>query len=665
MTLAFPRSFLPLLLLTAVAHGAAPDADDSKMLDRYLTPIAKGQLAERAAAIAALQTPADIAARQTYIHERLLAQIGGLPAEKTPLRARVTGVLEGEDYRVEKVVFESLPRYYVTANVYVPKNARAPFPAVLGAAGHSSAGKAAEPYQRAWTGLARRGILVLAWDPPGQGERIEYPDPTGRKSRLDGGGNGEHVMAGIQCLLTGTNIARYFIWDGVRALDYLLERGDVDPKRIGVAGNSGGGTLTSYLAALEPRIAAAAPSCYLTSWETLWPARGPQDAEQVFVNFIADGLNFADFVTAFAPKPLQMATATRDYFPIAGAKATYEEAKRVYTVLGAADHMGFFEYDDTHGWSKPRREATYRWFSQWLLDRKDDGLEREFDTVPVEALQSTPTGQVGTSYPDAETIHSLNATLARAMYPRRTAAQATDLAGIVRRRLGVVAVRKAVPHEARGSVAHSGYRVENFELIPESGIVLPAAVFVPEGGPAKKSAVLYLDPAGAMTDGGSGGTIEALVREGNIVLAVDPRGYGRSAPHGRIVGGYSPEYSTAMRALLVGRNLPGMQTGDILSAFDFLASRSDVASDRIRLVGKGNAAVPALFAAFLEPRFVHVTEEDAPESYLALVQAKTHRGLLNILVPGVLHDFDLPDVRAALGARLSASSKTSTAGRLR
>jgi dienelactone hydrolase len=532
--------FLALLVLVADVRAVDSDPGDASMLDRYLTKIAERQLAKRATEIDTLKNPAAIEARQEYIRERLLAEIGGLPSERTPLNARVTGVLDGGDYTVEKVVFESLPRYYVTANVYVPKNAHPPYAAVLGPAGHSSSGKAAEPYQRTWISLAKRGILVLAWDPPGQGERVQYPDASGQKSRFNDGGPGEHTMAGIQCLLTGTNSARYFIWDGMRALDYLLTRGDVDPARIGVAGNSGGGTMTSYLAAFEPRIAVAAPSCYLTSWQELWPRRGPQDAEQVFVNFIADGLNFADFLTAFAPKPLQMATATRDYFPIAGAKATFAEAQRIYRILGAADHVGFFEFDDTHGWSKPRREATYRWFSRWLLNRKDDGIEPDFKIASADALHSTPTGQVTTSYPDAETIQTLNAALAQSMYPKRTAAHATDLAAIVRKRLGIGKQRTPAPSESQGTSTHTGYRAETFKLMPEPGIVLPSIVFVPTDGPARKPAVIYLDPAGATKDNGIDGTIGTLVRAGKIVLAVDPRGYGRSAPHGRIVGGYSP-----------------------------------------------------------------------------------------------------------------------------
>src|ERR1039458_6340582 len=233
------------------------------MVDRYLTGIAIQQLQVRATRVAGIHTPSEVETRQAYIHEKLLQEIGGLP-EKSGLEPRITGVLDRGDYKIEKLIFQSQPHYYVTANVFVPVNGKAPYPAVLGTAGHSLDGKAFEAYQRVWVSLAKRGFLVLAYDPPGQGERLEYLDRATGRSRLPGGGTGEHTMAGLQCILTGTNIARYFIWDGIRAFDYLLTRPDVDRKRIGVTGNSGGGTQSSYLAAFEPRLAVAAPSCYLT-----------------------------------------------------------------------------------------------------------------------------------------------------------------------------------------------------------------------------------------------------------------------------------------------------------------------------------------------------------------------------------------------------------------
>jgi cephalosporin-C deacetylase-like acetyl esterase len=619
-------------------------------LDRYVTRIAKQQWEARAAAVAAIRTPAEVQARQAYIRKHLMEEIGGFP-EKTPLNARITGTLDRGDYKVEKLIFESQPHYYVTANVFVPATGKGPYPAVLGTAGHSLDGKAADLYERVWVSLAKRGFVVLAYDPPGQGERLEYFDPAAGKSRLSGGGTGEHTMAGMQCLLTGTNVARYFIWDGIRAFDYLLTRPDVDPKRIGVSGNSGGGTQSSYLAAYEPRLAAAAPSCYLTSWEKLWSGPGPQDAEQDFVNFLKDGLDFPDFLIAFAPKPIQMATATKDFFPIDGAKATFAEAHRVFETLGAGDHMGFFEFDDTHGWSQPRREATYRWFTRWLQGKKDDGAEPEIKLDTPHDLQCTETGQVATSFRDAETVQSLNAALAARLYAGRSGAGGKNIAALVRARLNVASER-TVPHfEPRGEIERKGYKIEKIEIQSEPGITVPALVFVPSGGPQRKPAVIYVDAAGKAAAAGDGGAIEGIMREGKIVLALDPRGWGESAARGKADGGYTPSYQSAMRVLLVGKTIPGMQTVDVLRSFDYLRSRADVNAARISITGKGNGGVLALYAAVLEPRVTKVTCAGSPESYMGIVRQKMHEDVMDIVVPGVLRDFDLPDLVKALGPR--------------
>ena len=646
------RAALVLLALAAAQAQTSLEVSSGLggMVDRYLTVIAKQQWEARAARVAALRTSAQVKERQAYVHRKMLEEIGGFP-EKTPLHARITGTLDRDGYKVEKLVYESLPHYYVTATVFVPKAGKPPYPAVLGTAGHSAEGKAADLYQRAWISLARRGFVVLAYDPPGQGERLEYLDPASGKSRLGSGGTAEHTMAGTQCLLTGTNIARYFVWDGIRAFDYLVTRKDVDPKRVGVAGNSGGGTQSSYMAAFEPRLATAAPSCYLTSWEKLWAGPGPQDAEQDFAGFLGDGLDFGDFLIAFAPKPIQMAVATKDFFPIDGARATYAEARRVFEVLGAGERMGFFEFDDTHGWSKPRREATYRWFARWLQNKQDDGAETEIKVDTPKDLQSTETGQVATTFPGAETVQSLNAALAAKMYPRRAGAGGKNIPALVRARLGVAAGRGVPAWDKHGEIERQGYKIEKIEMQPEPGITVPALAFVPAGGNAQKPAVLWVDAAGKAADAGEGGAIEAVVRAGNIVLAVDPRGWGEGAAPAGPRGGYSKAYQTAMRALIVGRTMAGMQTGDVLRAFDYLAARHDVDPKRIAIVGKGNGGVVALYAAALEPRIAKVACEKSPASYMEIVNARMHAGIMDIVVPGVLRDFDLPDLAASVKPR--------------
>ena len=625
------------------------------MLDNYLSTAAQKQWEQRDSLVASIHTPAQVKDRQSYIHEKLLEEIGGFP-EKTPLHAHITGTLDHADYKVEKLVYESMPHFYVTANVYVPKNARPPYPAVLGVAGHSGDGKAYDHYQAVWVSLARRGVLVLAYDPPGQGERFEYIDPATGKPLLGDSGTGEHMMAGLQCMLTGTNIARYFVWDGIRGVDYLLTRPDVDAHKIGVAGNSGGGTQSAYLAAFEPRLAAAAPSCYITSWKTLWAGSGPQDSEQVLANFLKDGLDFADFLIAFAPKPIQMSTATQDFFPIDGARATYAQARRIFGVMGAAEDVGYFEYNDTHGWSLPRREATYRWFSRWLQDKNDDGKEGQLTLDTPKDLRATETGQVLTTFTNAETIQSLNAALASKLESRRSAIKPDKMPAALRTRLGLTDEPARPTVNRVGEVSRSAIRIEKIEIHPEPGITIPGLAFVPSDGPARKRAILYLNPAGKAADASEGGEIDGLSRQGAIVLAIDARGWGESAPSLVKNSGYKTSYQTAMRAILVGKPLPGMQTFDVLNAFSYLAGRPDVDKEHISLYTKGAGSILGIYAAVLEPRIETVVSDQAPQSFLALTREKMHGDITGILVPGILRDFDVPDLTRILGSRFRVAN---------
>lgn len=539
--------------------------------------------------LALLQTPEELRAK-------MLALIGGLPEMRTPLNARVTGVLERPGYRVEKLIFDSLPGFHVTANLYVPLGRQGPFPAVIGTAGHSQAGKAAAAYQRAWISLARRGYVVLAYDPPGQGERIEYYDHELGRPRLRPGGVEEHIMAGLQCLLVGHSIARYFVWDGIRAFDYLTTRPEVDPTRIGVAGNSGGGTQAAYLAVFEPRLAAAVSSCYITRWRELWDGPGPQDAEQVWPGFLAAGLDFADFIRAFAPKPFLISSAIRDYFPIDGARATYLAAREFYEKLDAPGRVEFFEYDDAHGWSRPRREAMVRFFDRHLRGVDEPYAEPEIETEPESRLWATPTGYLATSF-GSETVFTLNRAAAAELYPRRRALalrRPEELRAVVQERLGI-SIQPRRAETRAGSAA----------------IVVAA---VPK------------DDAGQ------------LAEAGHAVLAADlgPLPEGRS--------GYSAAYQAAAREWLHGRSLAARHTEAVLRAVGELRTRPDVNPKRIFVWGRGAAGVAALLAAALDEDIAGVAAEQTVTSWYAITQAKLHEGTAEIVVPGVLRDFDLPDL---------------------
>ena len=362
---------------------------------------------------------AAVKARGAGFRRQLIANIGGLPA-RTPLNAKVVGVIERENFRIEKIVFESQPKFYVTASLYLPKKGTGPYPAILFPLGHEAGASSHEAWQYVLGSFATKGFVALAWDPISQGERVQFYDPDLRASRLTQSTR-EHTMLGVQCLVTGDNIARYTIWDGMRALDYLLSRKEVDPQRVGVTGNSGGGTHSAYLAALDDRLKVAAPSCYITNWERLLAQLGPQDAEQNLSPLLNLGYDFPDFLYAFAPKPYLILSAIRDFFPIGGARATFAEAQRVYDSLGVADKLKMVEADDGHGYTLPRRLAVYSWMSRWLKGQPDDGAEPKFPQATEAELQATSTGQVSTSL-GGESVFTLNqkrAKVLRAASPAR------------------------------------------------------------------------------------------------------------------------------------------------------------------------------------------------------------------------------------------------------
>jgi cephalosporin-C deacetylase-like acetyl esterase len=619
------------------------------MVDAYLTHIAQGFWQQRAITIARIQTPGEVREHQDWARREFIKLLGGFPP-RTDLHPRVTGTLKRDGYHIDKLIFESQPHFYVTANVYVPDSVRGPYPAVLGTAGHSEPGKATYIYQTGFVSLVRRGFLVLAFDPPDQGERKEYYDLELRGSRV-GIATAGHTTVGLQCLLTGDTMARYILWDEIRAMDYLVSRLDVDPKRIAVVGNSGGGMQSAYLALVEPRLAVSAPSCWMNTSETIWSEPGPQDAEQNVPGFIRAGLDVPDFAEGFAPRPFIFLTATRDFFPIAGARRAHAEAKRFYDLLGASDQIAFFEYDDEHMWSKPRREATYGWLDKWIGSGTHDSKEMPVEIERERDLWTTSTGQVASSL-HGETVHSLNWAIAKKEARERPVLSSQALRHAIVRKLGMQPyVAGAEPAFTKaGEVQRSGYRVEKIVIQTEPGIQVPALVFAPDSPGKRLPAVLYVNDEGKAHDAGAGGDIEALVHSGHIVLSPDLRGWGESR-NNTGWGLHNGAYQTATRALLIGRTMAGMQVFDLLRSLDYLVSRADVDPKKITSMGKGNGGVVVLFAAALDARITRIACEAALPSYMDLAESRFHRGLVDVVVPGVLKEFDLPDVAALIAPR--------------
>ncbi len=401
-----------------VQDTALPDY--SHDLQRYLVRLASEARARRKKIISAISTRQQVLDRQKAVVQELWTMLGG-PLERGPLNPRVTGVVERPGYRIEKLYFESRPGLYVTANLYVPaRTGRRP--AILGPLGHSQNGKAWPSYQKLFTNLARKGYVVLAYDPFGQGERIEYPGARTGVSAL-GGGTSEHEHAGRRLILLGANFGLFRAWDGIRGIDYLLTRPEVDPERLGCCGQSGGGTLTQFLAALDDRIRVAVVSEGNTenlAHEDVEPPGSADDAEQNIVPALARGIDRADLLYAFAPKPLLMTVTLHDaghtYSPeyVASGLELLDEYRHVYGLLGAGDRVALQTTTQAHGYVYEMRRATYGWFNRWFDVKDTDDDESSQDVESEEALFVTPTGFVTTSF-RGETALSLTQKMAAAI----------------------------------------------------------------------------------------------------------------------------------------------------------------------------------------------------------------------------------------------------------
>src|SRR5207237_1143400 len=449
-----------------------------RMLPSYLNNIGFRMLGERKHRVEQLATIEDVDKRRSYVREQMLKDLGGFP-DRAHLNARVVGVLERTGYRIEKVIFESQPHFYVTANLYLPKTGHPPYPAILYPLGHERGGQTNPTWQQMLGSLATKGFVALAWDPIGQGERLQIFDEDLRESKV-GNSTTEHTVVGTQCMLVGDHLARYTIWDGMRALDYLLSRKEVDPARIGLTGNSGGGTHSAYIAALDDRIQVAAPSCYITSWHLMLDTIGPQDAEQTFPLWLEEGLDYPDYLYAFAPKPYLLLSAIRDFFPIAGARETYAEAEKVYSAIGAKEKLGMFEADDGHGYNKTRRLAAYEWFGRWLKGVEDKDPEPQIEMATPEELRCTPTGQVSTSL-GGESVFTLNQKRLDRLKANR-GMRPVELPRKVQELIHYESPSTSLQVRPYGTIPRSGYHIEKLTYESEPGITIPSLLFVPDGG---------------------------------------------------------------------------------------------------------------------------------------------------------------------------------------
>lgn len=609
---------------------------------------------ERSARIAALKNRADAEKYIAEIREKI-ARSFALPPRPAKIKAEVTGIIDTPDYRIEKIIYESLPDFPVTANLYLPQKRTAPVPAVLFLCGHAQEGKICDTYKTGAVTLAKNGFAVLLIDPVSQGERYQFIGAENSVS-IAGSCTREHNMLAKQLWLCDEFFGSWRANDALCGLDYLLSRPEIDTARVGVTGNSGGGTMTTFVQALDPRFTMAAPSCYVTSWQRNIENELPADAEQIPPGILAAGCEMGDFVLAYAPRPILLMGQKKDFFDPRGLKETYEECRKVYALLGAEDNLQLFIGPTHHGYSVENRQAMYRFFDcHAAMNGKDILDETDNGAVPGRQLLCSPGGQTA-NMPGKKLVHDLIVDKLDEFAVNRKKLNLSELKNLFTGKYGFPASVE-VPYfrVLRNSEIHGGTPAtaseSRFALETEPGLLtvmrlrsensLDYFFYFPE----IESLTLYVPHL-------SGSDELANCHIDTPVAAVEVRNIGENHSlncdvysRDDFFHAYGSDYHYNSCDIMFGGSMLGGRVRDLLGAVA-LAEANGVKD--IRLAGKGQGALTALFAAILLDGKYKVRLFDAPESFDSMARARITLWPHSIMPRGILKYTDLPDMYEAL-----------------
>jgi cephalosporin-C deacetylase-like acetyl esterase len=655
------RQLLRLPAYAALAERAArsqsgfPGAayrEYARCLPDFLRDQAARAYQARNREIANLTSPAAIRARQKWVREMFWKITGGMP-DRTPLNMRSVGSFERAGYRVERLVYESVPNFHVSANLYIPTEGKPPFPGVLFQMGHTRNGKAGETYQRCCQGLVKLGYLVLGFDPMGQGERFYYPDASGQHSRLASPDN-EHTTAGKQMLLNGDSATRMQVWDAVRSLDVLAAHPMVDARRLASTGQSGGATVTMLLAAVDDRLAAAAVCSGNTeniACANFNPPGAADDAEQNLIGCGPLGFDRWDLLYPLAPKPLLISVSDMDFFHTYSSEYVrngWEEFKKlraVYAALGAADRLAWTDTPLPHGLSYDSRMHVYNWFARWL--KHDPAPVTEEPSTEIEkdeTLWVSESGSLVRSF-KSKTPFELN----RA---RNLVVQSAPLEALISAQRPAAGLKAAVV----ARTAWRGATIEALEVPSAPRVWLPAWLYLPAKRDASKPVLLALETAGRDARWQEGGLYHTLAQRGYAVCVADVRGGGDMTPEmSRGAAQYARDRanddSYAWASLMLGTPLVGQRTTDILALAAALRAHPALQGLSLKVAASGRLTTPALFAAAMDPAIGELYLAGGLISHRSVVESERYNAPFGNFVFGILRHTDLSEVAASLAPR--------------
>jgi len=629
-----------------------------------------------------IQSLSDLRGYQNRLRSTFVELLGGLP-DKRPLNARVVNVIDRRDFRIENIIFESLPGLFVPGNLYLPKDCPGPMPGILGVCGHGIAGKSnRQLHQMVNVNLVRKGYVLLQIDPPGQNEMgWDGTDWSFADIHYNCTGYAHSLMA-LSALLVGQSLTRYFLWNGIRAIDYLGSRQEVDASRIGVWGCSGGGGQTSYIAAVDGRVKVAVSMSML--YDTVATMRGPYPGfnsrggesfltEETYpITALSEGMSYTSLLSLIAPRTLVIVRATQDAQPLWTTQVMYEELKGIYDRVGAGDRLALATVEGSHC-QDAMRQLVY-----WAFDREfgKRGLgmgEAHRDLLPSSLgsdgkRQATPLDVA----PHSSMVQDFgSATVytqivqAAALLSRKRPTSATcggwaQYAPLIQQRiqecLGLASRPSPLVEEA-STMNLETYSIQQIRFTSELGVSVQMQIHRPSV-PRPSLPVLYLCdqvPAGvnpleqvrSMAD---------WLASGHVVCTLTVRGLDEMAPfEERVEFGISTYHTRRVHdALAIGRPLLGQRVTDVLLAIDVLAET--LKAGQIVVVGDGAGGLWGMYAAALDQRIAALAARGCLSTYQRVTDSPCPTWVQNdressIVVPGVLKYFDLPDLISLMAPR--------------
>jgi dienelactone hydrolase len=603
------------------------------MMRSYLTHIVDKQFAVRDSLLSTLKSARDWDMRAQTIRDSMISWTGPFP-ERAPLNARVTGRLERGDYVIEKILFESRPDYLVSANLYLPKNIPGLRPAHLNVIGHAQDGKANERYQRMSIAQVKNGFIVLTIDQLGQGER---------------GLLSAHRNVGAQAFISGTHVYNFMVWDAIRAVDYLVSRPEVDAEKICITGSSGGGMMTTYLLPFEDRIAVAVPTCNPNTWSHRVHANLATDHEQVFFGAFAGNIDpRGDPLFAHVPGPMLLNTTTDDGLnPPRGVWELSTWLYKSYSAHGVPEKFTTSMVRAGHAYNREPREITYAWMLRWTGNDASGFWEADAPLEKEEDLWAATGGSVFNE-PGSRRAQELVFDYLREHKAGWEAVRTADavkdhkmeMAGLIEKVLNTSLDDISVKHDIKETRSVGDINIRSYILEPEAGIILPGVLLESKRNIPDQDVILYMNEKGKTEIIQEMDIVKGILNKGYRIFAVDLRGMGET----------SPDMARKFWDFLAGKPIFGQRVRDVLTITEWLKG-PEVEARNIKLWGTGMCSLYGAFAGVIDDDISGFILEEPLISFESVVQVKVPGYNHEVLLPGILEKFDMPQVYQALCPR--------------